>query len=100
MQNEPMYKIGDLVKLREALIDKVVHHKTVFKLYHPWGGPREWIMQLCGRESMRVKDIKRDANNKWVIDISSDPCESDWQQEWFELVGHENFTTEEDLFSI
>lgn len=97
---KPKFKIGDRVKLNEQYIQKVMEHKKVFQLYVETGTPRDWIVSLCSQTPMRVMSIEQDHNNDYVLELGTNPRDTVWQQEWFELVSHENFTEEDDLFAI
>ena len=97
---EPIFKVGDRVRLSEVYIKKVMEHKKVFQLYVEHGAPRDWIVSLCSQVPMRVKSIEQDHNREYVLELGTDPRDAVWQQEWFELVSHDNFAAEDDLFAI
>lgn len=97
---EPKFKTGDLVRLKADFVEKVMAHKEVFKLYAPHGAPRDWIVSLCKQIPMRVNAVEEDHNAHYVIELLSDPRDAVWQQEWFDLVGHDSFATEDDLFEV
>lgn len=96
---ECMYKLDDRVRLKNQFVKKVMEHDKVFELYHELGEPRNWIVSLCKQTPMRVKDISKH-DGDWVLILDSDPRNAVWHQEWFELVSHECFQDEEDLFAI
>ena len=99
-KREPVFKVGDRVRLSEVYIQKVMEHKKVFQLYVEIGTPRDWIVSLCSQVPMRVNSIEQDHNNDFVLVLGTDPRDAVWQQEWFELVSHDNFCEEDDLFAI
>jgi hypothetical protein len=99
-KREPIFKVGDRVKLQGVFVEKVMEHKKVFQLYVDRGAPRNWIVSLCQQMPMRVNSIEQDHNNDYVLELGTDPRNTVWQQEWFELVSHDNFASEEDLFNV
>ena len=99
-KREPKFKEGDLVKLNKSFVEKVMNHKQVFKLYHPHGAPRNWIVSLCNQNPMRVNGVEEDHDRNIVLALSNDPRGAVWQQEWFELVAHNNFDEVDDLFEL
>lgn len=97
---EPKFKVGDRVRLNEKFVKRVMENDKVFMLYHEIGVPRNWIVSLCQQVPMRVTSIEEDHEKRFVVELGTDPAGAVWQQEWFELVSHENFTQEDDLFAI
>ena len=95
-----IYKVGDLVRLNKNYVKKVMEHNKVFELYHERGAPRDWIQSLCNQTPMRVLRCEQDDTDACLITLSNDPSPAVWQQEWFELVAHNNFVEEDDLFAI
>jgi hypothetical protein len=97
---EHEFKVGDLVRLKESLIEKIASHKSVFQTYHPRGGPREWIVKLCSLENMRIVELEHNFEDVPVVSLESDPCLQLWEESWFEFIAEENFSEQEDLFTI
>lgn len=97
---EPNFKVGDRIRLNEKYVEKVMNNDKVFMLYNQIGTPRDWIVKLCTQTPMGVSSVELDHENNYVLELISDPAHAVWQQEWFELVSHDNFEQEDDLFAI
>jgi hypothetical protein len=94
------FAVGDLVRLKSNLQERIINHKQIFRLYSQWGGPREWICNMVGLGLMRVTALSYDLGDIPVVTLHTDPCDQKWHEDWFELVASNAFVDQEDLFEV